>query len=135
MIRITSPKIGEIDKISFHAFWSKLNSYPSFCRFYWWKINVRAFLVFNFSSFSSFHDFQLANIQEELWISKIQKWAPKVSEISKSENIICFNDLPKFSCIRWRVLAIISRSTVPNFDKILEVPEIIQKVVESIRNR
>ena len=32
-------------------------------------------------------------------------------------------------------LVVIGRATGPDFDKILEVPEIIQKVVESIRNR
>ena len=40
-----------------------------------------------------------------------------------------------FSCIFWNNLMIIGRATGPYFDNFLEVPEIIKKVLESIRNR
>ena len=40
-----------------HVFWSKLNSYPSSSRNSAGKINVRRFLVFDFSSFSRIHHF------------------------------------------------------------------------------
>ena len=51
VIGITLPKIREIDKISFHVFWSKPNSYSRFWRNSAGKMNLKKFLVFDFSSF------------------------------------------------------------------------------------
>ena len=59
------------------CFWSKWNKNPSLCKLYEWKMNVRSFLVFDFSWFSRIQneDGQLMFPEfQEFWISKIQKW-------------------------------------------------------------
>ena len=70
---------------SFHVFWSKLNSYSRFCNNSGGKIDVRRFLVFDFSSFSRIHHFLLSKIQ----ISKFQKfkdWKAKPLRFPKFRN-------------------------------------------------
>ena len=67
---------------SIHVFWSKLKSYSRFWRNSAGKINVRRFLVFDFSWFqdfitSNYHDFKNSKFQ------KFKKWVPTCSDFSK----------------------------------------------------
>ena len=65
-------KLVRFTTFSFHVLWSKLNSYPSFCTFYQWK------LMSGHSSSSAFDHFQ------EFIISNYQKF--RNSEFQKLKN-------------------------------------------------
>ena len=57
-----------------------------------------------------------------------------ISDMLRYEQIVLFKGVSMFSYIRWSILVINTGSTGPDLVNILEVPEIIQKVLESIKN-
>ena len=110
-----------------------------FCARY--EIHIQAFLCF-INGKLSFSDPHLHKIVFKICTHKSNKhltdmvlrtytfrrfsiaWVPDWQQLYLSRMI------PSFSCIFWNILVIVKRSTGPDFDKKIEVPEIIPKVLE-----
>ena len=123
------------------------------------EIHIQAFqeippakLIPGDSSSSTFHQIQefiISNYQKSRnsEFQKFKKWTPKVSKISKISKIailrflqmIFSQDVPRFFLVFFEVSSWDIRGSRVHYGskklKILEVPRIIRKVLESIRNR
>ena len=124
VIGITLLKNREIGKITFRFF----DRY---------EIHIQAP---GHSSSSTFHDFKILSFDKKQNDTKVNRNKMTLGtqdfrfcfEIFRFSDmkINMFKDVSTLACICWSNLVVINRSTGPDFDIFLEVPEIIQKVLQ-----